>query len=143
MEHEQAIRYLCLARKAGLLTIGEENCGLTIAAGKGKLLMLCSDSSANARKRADGFLYGHRALLMTVPWTKAELSQFTGTHGSMVCFTDLGLASRFASAMAETLPEWKETASLLDARSDKAQRRKAAPRKHTPPRVQGGCKNGN
>ena len=42
-----------------------------IAAGKGRLLMLAADASPNAQKHAAGFLYGHRAPLQTLPWTKA------------------------------------------------------------------------
>ena len=49
----------------------------------------------------------------------------------MLCFTDLPLAARFAAALAEELPGWKETAELLAQREDKRKRRKAAPRKHT------------
>ena len=68
----------------------------------------------------------------TLPWTKAELSAMLGKRGcSMLCFTDLPLAARFAAALAEELPGWKETAELLAQREDKLKRRKAAPRKHT------------
>ena len=41
------------------------------------------------------------------------------------------IAARFAAALAEELPGWKETAELLAQREDKLKRRKAAPRKHT------------
>ena len=62
----------------------------------------------------------------------AELSAMLGKRGcSMLCFTDLPLAARFAAALAEELPGWKETAELLAQREDKLKRRKAAPRKHT------------
>ena len=68
----------------------------------------------------------------SLPWTKAELSAMMGKRGcSMLCFTDLPLAARFAAALAEELPGWKETAELLAQREDKLKRRKAAPRKHT------------
>lgn len=128
---DKAAQYLGLARKGGMLAVGEEGSGTTIAAGKGRLLMLAADASPNAQKRAAGFLYGHRAPLQTLPWTKAELSAMLGKRGcSMLCFTDLPLAARFAAALAEELPGWKETAELLAQREDKLKRRKAAPRKH-------------
>ena len=61
-----------------------------------------------------------------------KLSAMMGKRGcSMLCFTDLPLAARFAAALAEELPGWKETAELLAQREDKRKRRKAAPRKHT------------
>ena len=119
---DKAAQYLGLARKGGMLAVGEEGSGTAIAAGKGRLLMLAADASPNAQKRAAGFLYGHRAPLQTLPWTKAELSAMLGKRGcSMLCFT----------ALAEELPGWKETAELLAQREDKLKRRKAAPRKHT------------
>ena len=130
-EMDKARRYLGLARKAGLLVTGEESCGDTVAAGKAKLLLLASDASPTAAKRARSFLAGHRAPLETLPWEKESLSALLGKRGcSMLCFTDLPLAARFASAMAEELPQWADTAALLSRREDKAARRKAAPRKH-------------
>ena len=128
---DKAMEYLCLGRKAGLVTTGETGCGSASAAGRIRLLLLASDASDNARRRAESFLRGRRAPLARVPWTKEELSECMGKAGcAMLCFTDLGLASRFAGAMAETDPAWRETAELLAAREEKARRRKAAPRKH-------------
>ena len=128
---DKAQEYMGLARKAGLLAVGEDSCGMAVSGGKARLLLLAADASANAQKRAGGFLTGHRAPLRTLPWTKEELSALLGRRGcSMVCFTDLGLAARFAAAMALAEPGWQDTADLLSRREDKAARRKAAPRKH-------------
>lgn len=140
---DKAQQYLGIGRKAGLITVGEEGCGTVTGAGKAKLLLLAADASPNAVKRAESFLYGHRALLQTLPWTKEELSALLGKRGcSMICFTDLPLAAQFAAVMAEELPQWKDTAALLEARKEKAQRRKAAPRKHEPSE-KGGTKHGS
>ena len=129
----KAQQYLGLARKAGLLAVGEEASGSTMAEGKGKLLLLAADASPNAVKRAQSFQHGHRAPLQTLPWSKSELSILLGKHGcSMVCFTDLALAERFSAALAEEDPAWAETTQLLQERKQKADRRKAAPRKHEP-----------
>ncbi len=128
---DKARRYLGLARKAGLLAIGEESCSLAVSGGKAKLFLLALDASPNAVKRANAVLRGHRAPLETLPWEKEELSALLGKGScSMLCFTDLPLAARFASAMAEDAPQWEDTAALLSRREDKAARRKAAPRKH-------------
>ncbi len=124
--------------------MGEESCGETAAAGKARLLLLASDASDNARRRAESFLRGRRAPLMTLPWTKDELSALLGRNGcSMLCFTDLPLAAVFAGAMAEETETWRETADLLKARQEKAARRKAAPRKHKGVSDKGGQKDGN
>jgi len=128
---DKARQYLGIARKAGLVTMGEDNCAAVVGAGKAKLFLLASDASPNAARRAESILRGHRSPLVTLPWTKDELSQMLGKNGcSMLCMTDLSLAVRFASAMAEVLPQWQETALLLSRREDKAARRKAAGPKH-------------
>ena len=140
---DKARQYLGIGRKAGLLVTGEDMCASAVGSGKAKLLLLAGDASPNAKKRAEGFLYGHRALLQTLPWSKEELSALLGRRGcSMVCFTDLPLAARFAAAMAEADPAWREAAETLSAREEKARRRKAAPRKHQPSE-KGGRKDGN
>ena len=127
---DKAQQYMALARKAGRLAVGEDNCGAVVSAGRSRLLLLASDASPNAQKRAVGFLYGRRAILQSLPWSKAELSALLGKRGcSMVCFTDLPLAARFAAAMAGEHESWQDTAALLSRREDKAARRKAAPRK--------------
>lgn len=129
---DRARQYLGLARKAGLLTVGEESCGSAAAAGKARLFLLAADASPNAVQRAQRFMAGRRAPVCTLPFPKEELSRLLGKQGcSMLCFTDLALAERFAAALAEDLPEWRSTAELLSQRQEKARRRKAAPRKHS------------
>ncbi len=138
---DKALSYLGIARKAGMLSIGEESCGGAAAAGRVRLLLLAGDASENAQKRAEGFLLHRRAPLRRLPWSKEELSALLGRRGcSMIGFTELGLAAEFAAAMATGDADWTDTAELLAARRDKAERRKAAPRKNK--RVKGGEKNG-
>ncbi len=128
---DKALRYMTLARKAGRLAVGETGCGAAFASGKARLLLLASDASESTRKRAKKMLYGRRAPLRTLPWSRAELSELLGKNScGMMCFTDLPLASRFASSMSELLGDWSDTAELLSQREAKAVRRKAAPRKH-------------
>ena len=128
---DKALRYMGLARKAGLLALGEDRCAEAVSQGRAKLVLLAADASPGAVKRAGAALRGHRAPLETLPWEKAELGAALGRPScAVVCFTDLSLASRFASAMAEELPQWEASAELLSRREDKIRRRKAAPRKH-------------
>ena len=128
---DKALRYMALARKAGRLAVGETGCSTALASGKARLLLLASDASESTRKRAVKMLYGRRAPLRTLPWSRAELSELLGKNScGMMCFTDLPLASRFASSMNEVLDSWSDTAELLSQREAKAARRKAAPRKH-------------
>ena len=120
-----ALGYIGLAKKAGAIAIGETDTGAVLRAGKGRLLLLASDASDNARHRALNFVEGTQTPMITLPFTKAELSQATGESGcSMAAFTEIGLASAFAQALAEDEPSYAETAGRLTAKNEKALMRK-------------------
>lgn len=121
----KAANYIGLARKAGAIAIGETNSGAAIRAGKGKILLLASDASDNARRRAEGFLFGTKLPMAVLPFTKAELSQLTGVGGcSMAVFTETGLAAVFMAALAEDEPSFYEVAAILGEKNQRAQQRK-------------------
>lgn len=121
----KALNYIGLAKKAGSIEVGETNTGAAIRAGKGKILVLASDASDNARRRAENFVSGAQIPTVTMPFTKAEISQATGTPGcSMAAFTDVGLAAVFMAALAENEPSYMETAELLAQKNQKALMRK-------------------
>ena len=128
---DKALQYLGIARKAGKLALGENDCEAICTAGKARLMLLAADASPNVNKCARNYLQGRRAVSMVLPYTKADLGAVLGRAScGMVCLTDLSLAARFAAAMAETDEEWNPTAELLSVRDSKAQKRKAAPHKH-------------
>lgn len=128
----EPIRYLALGRKAGLLEIGEENVGTAVRAGKGRLLMLAKDASDNAVARARGFVYGKNTPIVSLPYTKEEISDAVGKTGcSMAVFTDIGMASSFADAMESLLPtEFGQTALELREKKAKMAQRKAEAKAH-------------
>ena len=116
----KALGYIGIAKKAGALSVGETNAGAAVRAGKGRVLLLASDASPNARHRAEGFVNGTQTPLVTVPFTKAELSDATGLAGcSMAAFTDVGLAAVFMAALAENEPSFSDTAQLLQEKNNK------------------------
>lgn len=120
-----ALNYIGLAKKAGAIEIGETNTGAAIRAGKGRILILASDASDNARRRAEGFVGGTQTPLAVIPYSKADLSQITGVVGcSMAAFTDVGLAAVFMAALAEDEPSFREVAALLAQKNQKMQLRK-------------------
>ena len=55
---DKLLHLLGLMRRANALAVGEVNTGSTARAGKAKLLLLASDASENARRRAEGFAAG-------------------------------------------------------------------------------------
>ena len=127
----EAVSYLGIAKKAGSLVTGEQDCGAAVRNGKAKLLLLASDASENARRRAEGFLVGKKTPLYALPYSKEKLSESTGGNGcSMVAFTDIGLAAVFMTALAGEYPDAGETAALLVQRSDKARKRKSEAQAH-------------
>ena len=123
---EKSLNLLGMMRKAGAIEIGETNAGAACKGGKAKLLILASDASDNARKRAAQFVNGRKTIMVDVPYTKEEISAKVGAGGcSMAAITDLGFASAFVKGLAETEPEkYTEAAEKLSARYDKAVRRK-------------------
>ena len=123
-------------RSAGKIEIGETDTGAAVRAGRARLLLLAADASENARKRAEGYLYGRRALLVPLPYAKAELVAHLGKSGcSMAACTDFGLSAAFLEALAEKAPEEYGPLSLeMERRADKAARRRAAGPKRKPGR---------
>ncbi len=128
---DKAVNYLGIARKAGLLETGAEHCASAVRSGKAKLLLLASDASDNARRRAEGFVYGRKVSLAILPMDKQTLSDATGKPGcTTIAFTDVGLASRFVAALAETEPRFAELAAVLDEKDKKTRRRKTEAAAH-------------
>ena len=103
---EKTLHLLGLMRRANAIAVGEENTGSTARAGKAQLLLLASDASENARRRAEGFAAGREAPLITLPFTKEEIASSVGlSGGSMAAITDVGFAAALLKALAEEEPE--------------------------------------
>ena len=64
---EKTLKFLGLMRRANALQVGENNTGEAVRAGKAKLLLLASDASENAKKRAESFVGGRSCLLLPLP----------------------------------------------------------------------------
>lgn len=121
------LTYLGLARRAGCLETGEENTGLCVRMGRVRLILLASDASENAVRRAESFAKtGAGIPVVTVPREKAELSAATGRPGcSMVAVTNIGFAAGIVRRLSETEPDKYEALALeLTRKRDKATRRK-------------------
>ncbi len=123
---EKTLKFLGLMRKARALEPGESSSGEAVCGGKGKLLLLASDASPNARKRAESYTAGRSCLLLELPFTKEELGGALGKGDcSLAAVTDLGFANALGKRLAELSPErYGETAEELARRFSKAVRRK-------------------
>ena len=110
---EKALNLLGLMRKANALRIGEEETGAAVREHEAKLVLLASDASPNARKRASGYMYGSKAPLITVPFTKEEISEHVGKPGcSMAAVCDIGFADALMQRMCDISPEEYIAAAL-------------------------------
>ena len=121
----RALDYVGIARMAGGIETGETNAKALIKAGKAKLLLVASDTSDGARRRAEGYVFGTKVPLVAVPYAKAELSAISGRPGcSMAAFTDPGLAAAFAEALyRECGAPYRELAEALVAKRTRARER--------------------
>ena len=99
---EKALNLLGLMRKANAAMIGETDTGAAARAQTAKLVVLASDASDNAQSRAKGFVYGRNIPLITLPFSKQEISEHVGKSGcSMAAICDLGFADAFMKLLKE------------------------------------------
>ena len=123
---EKALNLLGLMRKANALRLGEEDTGSAVREHEAKLVLLASDASQNAQKRAAGYMYGSKAPLITVPFTKEEISGHVGKSGcSMAAVCDIGFADAFMKLLCATSPmEYGDAAQTIQRRALESKMRK-------------------
>ncbi len=123
----KALNYLGIARKSGGIETGEDNSSAAVKAGKARALIVASDTSDGARRRAEGYVFETQCVLLEVPFTKLEIAEITGKTGcSMAAMTDLGLAAAFAKALRDEFGEgYAEKAESLKAAQKRAEERRA------------------
>lgn len=122
---DKTLGLLGLMRRANALQIGEANTGAAVKAGKAKLLLLASDASDNARRKAQGFTEGRNVQTVPLPYAKERLSGSLGAPGcSMIAVTDLGFANALMKQLSGQDSAYADAAAYTEARFLKAQRRR-------------------
>lgn len=78
------------------------------------------------RKRASGYMYGSKAPLITVPFTKEEISEHVGKPGcSMAAVCDIGFADALMQRLCDISPqEYDEAAQIIQRRAQESKKRK-------------------
>jgi len=123
---DKALGLLGLMRRAGAIELGEDNSAETVKAGRAKLLILSSDVSDSARRKAEGFSHGRSVQIVPLHYTREELGASLGVKScAMAALTDMGFSNVLMKELAQLLPEeygsvYEETSSRLE----KTQRRK-------------------
>ncbi len=96
MQTERWLSFLGLIRKAGKISLGEQNTGKAAQQKKAKLIILADDASPNASKRALSFANVSGCILITVPADKNTLGEALGSSPfAMAAICDSGLANAF------------------------------------------------
>ena len=124
---DKALKLLGLMRPAGAIEIGADRAAEAAAAGKARALLLASDASETAARKAAYALEGKSALDLKLPFTREELSEALGVGDcTMAAITDMGFAEAFVKQLAaEDAERYAATAALLAAKSEKMRRRRS------------------
>ena len=122
---DKCMNCLGIARKAGYLAIGETNSGAAARSGKAQLLLIASDASDNAHKRAEGFAHGAKLPPpLRLPYSMEHIARYTGKTGSILAVTDPGLAYSFVAGLPEEVAGLDEITNLLLEKNNRALRRR-------------------
>ena len=129
---ERILSMIGLAKKAGLVEIGEEPVGSAARAKHARVILVAGDAAASSVRRAYSFAQSGSCLCLTINATKDELGGALGrTSCAMAAVTDIG----FAEAIVKKLAAMDETsygaaAAQLQVKAKRAAERKAEKLQH-------------
>ena len=129
---ERILSMIGLAKKAGLVEIGEEPVGSAARAKHARVILVAGDAAASSVRRAYSFAQSGSCLCLTIDATKDELGGALGrTSCAMAAVTDIG----FAEAIVKKLAAIDETrygaaAAQLQVKAKRAAERKAEKLQH-------------
>ena len=134
---DRALNYMGLARKAGLIELGEEPVGAAARAQHARLVIVASDASDHTWRRALSFVSGTEQLCIRVNYTKDEMGMAIGrTSLAIAAFTDPALALAFVKALGQ--PEkHRSVLESLDKRTKRVLQRRTEEKAHLRNKKQG------
>ena len=116
---DKALNYIALARKAGLIELGEEPVGAAARAQRARLVLVAEDASGHTWRRALSFVAGTQQQCIKVNYSKDDLGQVVGRSSlAIAAFTDAALALAFVKALNQ--PE--KYKAVLESLEKRAQR---------------------
>ncbi len=127
---DKVLSYLGLARRGGLVELGEEPVGAIARTGKAYVILVAGDASDHTWRRAKSYAAGTDQQCIRLKCTKDEMGLAVGrTSLAIAAVTDVQLALTMVKAMGE--PE-KHAAALevLTAKAEKAKKRQAEAKAH-------------
>ena len=120
---------LGLAKKAGLLEIGDESVNIASKRGKAKLILSASDASDASKRHAKYYAENSGGEWTQLEFTKSELAEIIGRGApGIIAITDPGLAHSFLVKLAESGTEGCEKIieKLRNDAENQARRRREA-----------------
>ena len=124
---DRALNYVGLARKAGLIELGEEPVGAVARARKARLVVVAQNATDHTWRRAKSFVAGSEQICLKIPYTKDQLGQAVGrTELALAAFTDPALALAFCKALENPERYQTEIESLEKLSTRIRQRKKEA-----------------
>lgn len=140
-----SLNILGLAKKAGKLETGEDSIWNVCSSGTARLLVMASDLSESARKRAELMLSSCKAVRVDTDYTMTDLGSSVGKGPvSMAAITDAGLAALFGKKLCEEFPgRYDSILTVLEEKAKRIQSRKKKGKKAFSDRGKGGNRNGN
>ena len=127
---DKALNYMSLARKAGLIELGEEPVGAAARAQKARLVAVAKDAGDHTWRRAKSFVAGTDQVCVHTPYTKDEMGQATGrTSLALAAFTDPAMALAFLKALPQQ-ERYCEELKALESRAQKVRQRRDEARAH-------------
>lgn len=99
---DRALNYLALARKAGLVELGEEPVSAVARTNHARLVIVAFDAGEHSWRRALSFVDHTSQQCLRVSYTKDMLGMAVGRQSlAMAAFTDAGLALKFVEALGQ------------------------------------------
>ena len=127
---DKALNYISLARKGGMVELGEEPVGAITRACKGYLVVVASDASDHTWRRAKSFVAGTSQQCIRLKCTKEELGFVVGrTSLAIAAVTDAPLALALVKSLGE--PEkYKDALAVLEEKVQKQKKRQTEAKAH-------------
>lgn len=124
------LNYLSLARKAGLIELGEEPVGAAARAGHARLIVVAKDASDHTWRRAKSFAAGTTQQCIRIPYSKDEMGLAIGrTSLAIGAFTDPAMALAFVRALDDQ-DRYREVLEELDQKARKLRQRQQEEKAH-------------
>ena len=127
---DKALNYIALARKGGMIELGEEPVGAITRTGKGYLVAVASDASDHTWRRAKSFVAGTEQQAIRIPYTKEEFGFVVGrTSLAIAAFSDVAMALAFVKALPDPEKYAKER-DVLEQKLQKLRQRQKEAKAH-------------